>query len=83
MTLINTNPEITATAREAGRNVVHEVKLRGETVPYGTRRSAHRYGYAICCWYRIEGESRLVVKRWSRNAKCSGPDFAVPVEEAA
>lgn len=82
MTQMNTNYRIKAVARDAGRNVVHEVKLDGETVPYGTRRSAHRYAYAICRWYRREGGASLSVKRWSRSPKCSGEEFAVPVVEA-
>lgn len=61
---LNTNYRTSGHSRDAGRNVVHEVKLDGDVV--GTRRSAHRYGYAICRWWRVRGESNLHVLRWSR-----------------
>jgi hypothetical protein len=85
--------EITATARDAGRNVVHQVIVDGEVV--GTRRSNGRYAYAICEWvaeYDKTGDRwitrtrpdgtvvrRVVVRRWSKNAKATGSTFAVAV----
>lgn len=77
---MNTNPAITAHARDAGRNVVHTVKMFDTVV--GTRRSAHRYAYAICRWATVDGERRPIVVRWSRSAKSSGNDFAVAVHDA-
>lgn len=66
--------KVTASARQAGAQVVHTVYgYDGEIV--GTRRSQHRYHYAIC---RRNG-SNVVVSRWSRNATCSGGYFAVEV----
>jgi hypothetical protein len=71
----------TATARDAGRNVVHHVYVNGEIV--ATRRSAHRYRFAICKWITAHDGSRtVVVKRWSRDSKCSrsAREFAVYAE---
>jgi hypothetical protein len=72
----------TATARDAGRNVVHHVYVNGEIV--ATRRSAHRYHFAICKWVgsRDDGSRTVVVKRWSRDSKCSrsAGEFAVYAE---
>ena len=80
----------TATARDAGCQVVHTVRdWYGDVA--GTRRSAHRYHYAIC--RRVSprnpstgvpelGRAQLVVVRWSRSSKCSGSQFAVPVMDA-
>ena len=79
-----------ATARDAGRNVVHTVTVvcydgignevdRYEAIS-GTRRSAHRYSFAVCRWTtERDGRRNVVVVRWSRNAKATGATFAVPV----
>ena len=68
----------TATVRQAGENFIHTVTdWHGEVV--GTRRSAHRYRYAIC--RRGLGRDRpyLVVVRWSRSARCSSTEFPLEV----
>jgi hypothetical protein len=70
---------VTATARDAGRNVVHTVSAEGHRVVAPTRRSAHRYAYAICRWCGGDYNSFVRVNRWSRSAKCSGEEFAVEV----
>lgn len=78
---------VNATARDAGRNVVHTVVATHTDgtpaeVVSATRRSAHRYAYAICRWVRPrDGKPYVVVVRWSRNAKATGDTFAVPVTE--
>jgi hypothetical protein len=42
---------VSATARQAGRNVVHTVvRSDGGRVVRNTRRSAGHYAYAICRW---------------------------------
>lgn len=67
-----------ATARHAGRNVVHTVYgYDGEVV--ATRRSAHRYEFAICrrIGFTDDGTARVVVDRWSRSSKCSSRQFAI------
>lgn len=73
----------TASAREAGANIVHHVYVDGEIV--ATRRSAHRYDFAICRWVgsREDGTRTVIVKRWSRNSKCSrmAGEFAVYAEK--
>jgi hypothetical protein len=67
----------TADARQAGANVVHTVYVDGR--PVATRRSQHRYRFAICHWAgRVDAGTRhLVVDRWSRSPKASGRAFAV------
>jgi hypothetical protein len=69
-----------ATARHAGANIVHTVYVDGEVV--GTRRSAHRYLFAICRWVGKQGtpERTVVVVRWSRSNKCSSGQFALYAE---
>jgi hypothetical protein len=77
-----TADDVTATAREAGRNVVHTVTVEGGSVVNGTRRSAHRYAYAICEWQRrsdFDEPATLIVKRWSQSPKSGTGAFAVPV----
>jgi hypothetical protein len=76
--------EIKATARDAGRSVVHTVTVDGEVV--GTRRSARRYEYAIAEWVTVRRdrgdgwpERRVVVRRWSGKPDAYGSTFAVPV----
>jgi hypothetical protein len=78
MTTITTNFRIKGSARDAGANVVHTVSLDGEVV--ATRRSAHRYAFAIAYW---TSNGALIVSRWSRSAKCSGRHFAIRVQDAA
>lgn len=71
---------VTAQARDAGRNVVHTVTLDGKVI--GTRRSAHRYAYAICRWVTgVDGERTVIVARWSRNIRHSGRYFAVQIDD--
>lgn len=94
---LNDNPErnpsmtiesqVTATARDAGRNVVHTVSAvrnDGQAVKVyrDTRRSAStRYAYAICRWTTVNGERVVIVDRWSKNAKATGASFAVRVQD--
>ena len=96
---LNDNPErnpsmtiesqVTATARDAGRNVVHTVSAvrnDGQAVKVyrDTRRSAStRYAYAICRWTTVDGERAVIVDRWSKNAKATGASFAVRVQDVA
>ena len=81
--------QVTATARDAGRNVVHTVTAvrsdgQAATVYRPTRRSAHHYAYAICRWITsVDGERAVVVDRWSNNAKATGASFAVRVQDVA
>jgi hypothetical protein len=84
---------ITATARDAGRNVVHTVTTDNPDVEViaATRRSAHRYRYAMVRYARrsnapqIDGEPGavyeriVIVQRWSRNPKTRGDEIAIPV----
>lgn len=84
-----TTRQVTATARDAGRNVVHTVTARyqdGTPAPVyrATRRSAHRYAYAIAHWATVDanGTRGVIVDRWSKNPKAGGGKFAVPVEDA-
>ena len=80
MTQISNNPRIVGRARDAGRNVVHTVAVDGEVV--ATRRSAHRYSFAIARWYGQHGDRRVIVERWSRSPKSSGASFAIRIEDA-
>ena len=88
--------QVTATARDAGRNVVHTVAAvhsdgSAVRVVRPTRRSAHHYGYAICRWTTAAdvvdgkvvrtGERIVIVQRWSNSPKASGEDFAVRVQD--
>lgn len=75
---ITNNPDIVGSAREAGAATVHTVSVKGEVV--ATRRSAHRYPYAIAYWSRRNGEVTLIVKRWSRSPKASGGSFAIRID---
>jgi hypothetical protein len=75
-----TDHTIAATAREAGRNIVHTVTLDGRVV--GTRRSAHRYHYAIAYWTRTPSGRTIIVARWSRKPTASGSSFAIPIVDA-
>ena len=78
---ITTNPDITATARDAGRQVVHTVYVKG--VPVATRRSAsNRYRFAIARWHRPTGHTPyMTVERWSASPKCAGSSFAIRVTD--
>jgi hypothetical protein len=80
MTQISQNPRIVGKARDAGRNVVHTVEVDGRVV--ATRRSAHRYGYAIGYWTRTPSGRTVVVSRWSRSPQCTGSSFAIRIEDA-
>jgi len=87
MTDMTTTKTVTATARQAGRNVLHTVLVNGSEV-VGTRRSAGFYHYAICEWITTGYDDagwpirRVVVRRWSKNPRASGATFAVPVSWA-
>lgn len=75
-----------ATSRDAGRNVVHTVtSVWDDGTPIevvgATRRSAHRYAYAICRYVRGHGERYVVVDRWSGSSKCRRDQFAVTVRD--
>jgi hypothetical protein len=74
--------QVTATSRDAGRQVVHTVDAGGVPVIRATRRSAtNRYRYAIVRWTTdTDGSRVVVVQRWSNSPKASGRDFAVAVE---
>lgn len=81
--MISDNYRIVGKARDAGRNVVHTVEVDGEVV--ATRRSAHRYSFAIAHWSRNRetGEARIIVERWSRNPKATGSSFAIRIVDAS
>lgn len=88
-----THPNIIATARDAGRNVVHTVKSTDPAIEVvrPTRRSAGRYRYAMVRYARrsnapqIDGEPGgpyqriVIVQRWSNNAKTRGDEVAIRV----
>ena len=104
---LNDNPErnpsmtiesqVTATARDAGRSIVHTVDAVDEhglpvRVIRPTRRSAtNRYAYAIARWGKAAdvvdgkivstGERIVIVERWSNSPKASGMSFAVRVQD--
>lgn len=71
---------ITATARDAGRNVVHTVTADVEVVA-PTRRSAHRYAYAIVAIRKRGTEPVVFVRRWSRSSKHASDEQAITVVE--
>lgn len=80
--------QVMATARDAGRNVVHTVTARyadGRPAPVyrGVRRSAtNRYAFAICEWATdSNGDRAVFVSRWSKSPKAGGGKFAVAVED--
>lgn len=83
---MTTTTQVTATARDAGRNVVHTVAAvhaDGTSAPVyrATRRSNTRYAFAICRWATdVNGDRAVFVERWSKNARATGGTFAVAVE---
>lgn len=70
---------ITATARDAGRNVIHTVTTDENVEVYSpTRRSAHHYPYAIV---KRNRDRSVTVLRWSRSSRCvrTKGEFPIPV----
>jgi hypothetical protein len=74
---------VTATARIAGSKVVHTVHAvrDGEPVKvYGsTRRSIHRYAYAVVRFVTVDGERAVIVDRWTNTNRARADQARIPV----
>lgn len=79
-----TTRTVTATARAAGSKIVHTVAATasdGSTVKVysPTRRSAHRYRFAVIRWITVDGERAVIVDRWTNTSRARADQARIPV----